>query len=173
MTLEIGRGDERVERVLGRQQTRTAGLLGHADQRVVDQPAEMDPAEGRGEPAPAHQMRNLAAHLGPRFGRRRALILQRRRGAGQDLALQGQRPETAGLLHDIGDRGIGAVLGPERLGVDLAGQQQDLFQRPGERGLFHMQGHARALRRRPRRCFAAAGVAGEDSADQSPDTART
>ena len=69
MALEIGCGDDRIERMVRREQPRTARLVFHRHQGVVYQTAEMDPRKRRLEPARADKARQLVPHLVARFGR--------------------------------------------------------------------------------------------------------
>ena len=67
--VQIGRGDEQVERMARRQQRPVGLAAGHRVERLRQQCAEAGAGEGRREPARANEVRDLFAHLLARFGR--------------------------------------------------------------------------------------------------------
>ena len=69
MALEVGGGDEQVQRVAGGQQGSRPGRAGHGVKRVGDQAGKSDSAERRVEPAGTDQAGQLGPHFGPGFGR--------------------------------------------------------------------------------------------------------
>ena len=68
MALEIGDGDEQVERVAARQQGRADWPRRHRVQCLCQQAREADAAEGRLEPARADEAREFGADFAPGFG---------------------------------------------------------------------------------------------------------
>ncbi len=69
---EIRRRHHQIERVVRRQKRRPRAAFGHGLQRVVNEAREAGAGERRLEPAPAHEVRNLAPHFGLRFRARRS-----------------------------------------------------------------------------------------------------
>ena len=74
MTVEIGGGDEKIERMAGWQQRRGMSARfrpggSHRIERFGEEVREADPAKGRGEPACADEVGELEAHFPARAGR--------------------------------------------------------------------------------------------------------
>ena len=150
--VEIGCGDIQVERMARRQQRVGARALGPGRKRAFAQARETEAGKGWFEPAPPDEVRYLALHLGPGFGRD---------CIGDVAARTAQQPVGEGLRPHLRKAPFQA-----RGGIDQFVDIGDLEPQVGQR--FERLARMDRLREEPRVDPARAGPAHDIGQDAQP-----